>query len=564
MKQSLMRTLARYVPEETAERPRLRRALAFLDWSVEPDELIAASYASAVGFAALGLLVAVALAGRVRLMVAGGALLLATVTLGVPRLVTLVARTRRASAVGTAPALFTRTTLRMQLTPAPEAAARFGADATPGRLADSLDGHVRRTANGPRSALASFARAWRPWAPELERACSLVESASHEPPADRTRTLQRARQVVLDGVHDRTTAFATSITGPATALYAFGVLLPLSLVALLPALSAAGIPVSPPLIVLVYDLLLPGIVVAASGWLLAKRPVAFRPTPIPRSHPSVTTERWHAVLAGIAVAVLTWVGLRFVLPAWLAMLAATGASIGTTLVVAFYPMQSVRERVEAVESGLADGLALVGRRVERGEATEQALDAAASELPGALGEVFTTATRRQRRLGVTIETAFTGANGALSTLPSDRVASAAALLALSAREGRPAGEALVAMSEHVETLDEVRTESRRAVGQVTSTLSNTAAVFAPLVGGATVALTDVMGAGGPLGGGLAVDALGLAIGCYVLVLAVVLTALATGLTHGFDRSLLGYRVGLAVLAATTTYITAVVGTGLVV
>ena len=140
----------------------------------------------------------------------------------------------------------------------------------------------------------------------------------------------------------------------------------------------------------------------------------------------------------------------------------------------------------------------------------------------------------------------------------------AAALALSAREGRPAGEALVTMSDHVETLDEVQQESRRAVGQVTSTLSNTAAIFGPLVGGATVALTDVMGTGGRLGGSVAVDALGLAVGWYVLFLAVVLTTLATGLTHGFDRSLVGYRVGLAVLAATATYITAVVGTGLVV
>mgnify|MGYP000044193892 FL=1 len=564
MKRHLLRALARCWPAEVEDRPTLRRALAFLDWPVEPDELLAGSYAGALWLAVIGMLGAAVVGGTVGLAVAVGSLVLGGLALGAARAVELLARARRASALGTAPALLTRTTLRMQLTPAPEAAARFGADATPGALAESLDGHVRRTANGPESALASFAREWREWAPELERACSLVETAGQEPPADRQQTLQRARQVVIDGVHDRTAAFAASIKGPATALYAFGVLLPLSLVALLPALSAAGVPVSLPVLVAVYDIALPGVVVAASGWLLAKRPVAFRSTPIPRSHPDVTTERWHAAVAGLAVGGLVWTGAQLILPRWLAAVAAAGGSIGTALVVAFRPMQSVRERVEAVEKGLADGLALVGRRVKRGAATEHALDAVASELPGATGDVFATAARRQRRLGLTIEAAFTDEHGALATIPSDRAASGAALLALSAREGRPAGEALVTMSDHVETLDEVQQESRRAVGQVTSTLSNTAAIFGPLVGGATVALTDVMGTGGRLGGSVAVDALGLAVGWYVLFLAVVLTTLATGLTHGFDRSLVGYRVGLAVLAATATYITAVVGTGLVV
>jgi hypothetical protein len=49
----------------------------------------------------------------------------------------------------------------------------------------------------------------------------------------------------------------------------------------------------------------------------------------------------------------------------------------------------------------------------------------------------------------------------------------------------------------------------------------------------------------------------------VLVLAAVLTALSTGLRRGVDRALVGYRVGMALLAATATYLAAVVAGGLV-
>jgi len=559
---ALIAVLADLWPLSTPNRPPLRRALGFLEWSVRPGDLQAASFAGAFLLGLTGVLTNALVGGTVGLVGGACCLVAATLALGAGRLVELLARARRASALGAAPALLTRATLRMRLRPAPEAAARFAGATARGALARSLAGHVRRTANGPETGLNAFASEWAPWFPELERACSLVESAGRQPAADREATLDSARRAVLDGARDRMSTFAASIRGPITALYAFGVLLPLALVSLLPALDAAGMATSLSLIVLVYDLCLPAVVIAASVWLLAKRPVAFPPTVIERSHPDVWTTRWQAIGAGlIAGGLAGWVAQRL-LGTWTGPLAAVGCGVGTALLVAFFPMQSVRSEVRAVEAGLPDALSLIGRQVKRGVATEQALDRVADECPCAAGTVFASAARRQRRLGVDIESAFTGENGALSTVPSDRAATGAALLALSAREGRPAGTALTSLGDHLETLDEVEQETRRAVEQVTNTLSTTAAVFGPLVGGATVALSAALGHGGPLGGTTPVSAVGLAVGWYVLVLTVVLTALATGLTRGLDRSLVGYRIGLALVTATAAYLTAFVGAGL--
>jgi hypothetical protein len=116
------------------------------------------------------------------------------------------------------------------------------------------------------------------------------------------------------------------------------------------------------------------------------------------------------------------------------------------------------------------------------------------------------------------------------------------------------------MADHVDDLQRVEREARRELASVTGTLRNTAGVFGPLVGGATVALADGM-ATGTLGEPLPTAALGLAVGGYVLLLAAILAALATGLERGFDRALVGYRVGLALLSAVGSFLAGFVGAG---
>jgi hypothetical protein len=227
-------------------------------------------------------------------------------------------------------------------------------------------------------------------------------------------------------------------------------------------------------------------------------------------------------------------------------------------------MCAVRERVEAIESDLADGLYLVGREVSRGRSVEAALDDAVELLESATGEVFADATRQQRQLRVGVRESFLGEHGALATVPSERARSTAELLAIAASEGQPAGPAIVTMADHLDDLRSVEQAVARDLRQVTSTLSNTASVFGPLVEGATVTLAGQMSSDGPLTGAIDAGALGLAVGAYVIVLAVVLTVLSTGLERGLERSLVGYRVGRALLSATGVFVVGLVTTRLLV
>lgn len=565
--------LAGLYPASPSPGADLRRSLSFLGWAVDAESVVAAGYvAGAVaGVLAAPLALAVPPSYRFGVLPAAAAVGAGT-THCVHRLPVAAAAVVRTTALGEAPGVVARAVLRMRIVPTVESAATFAADSGRGPLAASLRRHVDRAAGAPRSGFAAFGDEWAEWFPALRRATGLVVAAADAPAGRRGRTLDRAMDAVLDGTRERMAAFADRVRGPATALYAFGVLLPLALVAVMPAARVAGLPVSLPLLVLVYDLALPGVVLAVGASLLVRRPVAFPPPPVGRDHPDVPTRRWPALVVGAGVGAGALVALPAVVPRWSVPFGAAGFGAGVALVGLYRPVAAVRRRVRAVESGLPDALYLVGRRIAEGEAVESALERAAGELHGETGAVLSEAVAVGDRLRVDVGDALLGEYGALADVPSPRARGTAALLGVAAREGRPAGTAVVAMAEHLGDLEALEREARSELAQVTGTLRATGAVFAPLVAGATVALSEgipvgTSGAGASLGAGttgIAVPALGACVGCYVVFLAVALTALSTGLERGFDPALVGHRVGRALLSATAVFLGTVVAVGAVV
>ncbi|WP_235853680.1 type II secretion system protein [Halosimplex salinum] len=551
-------SVAPWTPEAD---PELARAVAFLGWDVDAETILRAGDGVGVVAAVAVALPLALLVGVPSVSVAAASLVGLGVAAGARLLPRGLATARRTRALGTAPELVSSAVLRMRLTPTPETAATFAADTGGGRLARSLGAHVRQARGTGRSGLSSFADEWAEWFPALRRALTLVESAGSATAEERERALDSALDVTLAGTRETTAEFAASVQGPATALYAFGVLLPLALVALLPTAGTVGLSVPLAAVVVAYDLLLPAALLVATGWLLARRPVAFPPVPVSRAHPDVTDRRWPALVAGAAAGAGAWLAVTRIAPTWAAFVTAPAAGLGVALVVTYRPMTAVRDRVDAVEAGLPDALYLVGREVGRGRAVEIALDDAVQLLESATGEVFADAVRQQRQTRAGVRESFLGEHGALATVPSERARSTAELLAVAASEGQPAGSAIVAMADHLDDLRSVEREIRRDLERVTSTLANTAAVFGPLVGGATVTLAEQMSTDGPLTAAVDPGALGVAVGVYVLALSVILTVLATGLERGLDRSLVGYRIGRALCLASGVFVVGLVATG---
>jgi hypothetical protein len=563
--------LASWWPGTVDPDPELDGALAYLESGVDAERLERAArvvtavvVAVAVG---VGAAVGVVTSTATGIVVASA---LAAAGVGVPILAShgprWLARMARTRALGSAATLVGRAALRLRVDPAVERAATFAAETGTGALARSLGDHVERATGTPRSGLDEFTREWSDRFPALSRAVARLEAAASAPASERDRHLDRAVEAALDGVREELASFTSEIRGAVTGLYAFGVLLPLALIGVLPAANAAGARLSLPVIVALYDVILPLAVLVASAWLLARRPVAFPPPRVGRDHPDTPDGRLHAVVGGVSGGVAGAAGATWLVEPWAAPVAAVGLGVGTALVVDSRPAMRVHERVRDIETDLDDACYLVGRRVASGDAVETALDDAAERITGATGAMLAGAARRHRQLGVTVGDAFDGDHGALATLPSRRSREVANLFALAATEGRPAGEALVSMAEHLEELRRVEREARRELSKITDTLTNTATMFGPIVGGATVALSARVARSGTTaqfgGASLPTAELGVAVGAYVLWLAVALTVLSTGLTRGLDRALVGHRVGVALCLATVCYLAAYVGAGL--
>jgi hypothetical protein len=321
--------------------------------------------------------------------------------------------------------------------------------------------------------------------------------------------------------------------------------------------------VTPLTVVAVYDILLPAILLGAAVVLVTRRPVAFPPPGVTTSQDGVADRRRLAVLAGVVSALGAAFAASLLTPGWGPPVAGLGVGLGVALWLSYQPVVSEYERIRTIEASLPDALTLIGRRVANGRAVETALEQAGEELDDELGAVLLAGARRHRQLQIGVEAAFLGRDGVLADVPSKRVRGSVALLALAAKEGRPAGSALLALGDHVADLRAIEEESRRSLAHVCQTLQTTGILFGPMVAGATVALAGGIGGeqflaertqslvwlGGPVGG-------------YALALAVVLTALATGLTRGLDRELLGYRIGRALVTATLSYLTSYLLVGL--
>ena len=577
------RRLARWYPNDVEPTAELHRSLAFLESDLRAQTVVRAGYVLAP-FAAIlafcGLVLAVPSLPFVAAASAAAGLGLGASHV-VHRLPVAAATLRRSRALGDAPGLVARTALRLRLEAAPERAATFAAQTGEGPLARSLAAHIDRTRAGPAAGLGGFAAEWRSWFPALERSTSLLLTAADAPAEERDHALDRALETVLDGARTEMATFAGDIRGPASGIYAFGVLLPLALVGVLPAARAGGVSVPPAAFVGLYDVVLPAGLVFAGAWLLLRRPIALAPPRVTTAHPDVPSGRWRGVAAAAGGLVLG-AAVGSLVASWATPVGAAGLSLGAGLTAHYRPMAAVRRDVTAVESGLADATAVIGRRVGAGESVETAIESAADATTGHTSEVFDAAAGVQRRLRVGVQRAFLGAHGALEHVPSPRARATASLLAVAAREGRPAGPTLVTLADHLTELRRVEADARRELAAITGTLGHTAALFGPLVGGATVAMATQMAASGVSAGQQSLSAsaasrsslagsaapgattldpalLGAAVGLYVLALAAILTVVATGLDRGLDRTLVGYRVGLALLSATVAYLAAFLG-----
>ncbi|AOW80641.1 type II secretion system transmembrane protein [Halodesulfurarchaeum formicicum] len=456
----------------------------------------------------------------------------------------------RIRAVGAAPDLIAFVILQLKLTPSLERGADFATGAVNGRLSRSLAAHRITAVSGDR-AFETFGAEWAPYAPSLRRASTLLGVAMDAPAERRAETLADALEAVLEGTRERVVEFSTAIRGPAMGIYAFGVMLPLALVGLLPVLSSTGGGVSMVALAVAYDLLVPLGLIASGVWLWARRP-AIADSAFDRGLLAHGTSWVTVVLAGLGAAILATPGATVLGPSWVGPIVAVGASLGTALFVWLRPIVEEQDRLDELAARLPDVLAVAGQRLEAGAPLERTLPAIGQRFDGPIGDLFEAGATRRLQSGEPVEAALLGPDGVVAELSRKRVRAATSLLVTAGEYGPEGGATLQTVGSYLGELFAVEREARRELAQTTSTLRQTAVVFAPAIAGVTVALATGMNAA-EAGYTIEVAPLGRVVGIYVLLLAAILPSLSVVLARGFDPVRMGFQSGIALGVSSLVY-----------
>jgi hypothetical protein len=572
-------------------------SIGFAGLEVRPSEVFSLAFFSSMGALALvSTLGLIALALRIMdltmaivLIACGGMIPLLTYVY-VGEYPKRRAAYMKVHSLGDVPEVVSYIVMAMKLNPNIELALKFAASSSKRQLAKDVkklmwDLQVRAY-DSLDMALGAFASEWGGYSEHFKRSIFLIKSAAEErEEAMRTITLNRALDVVLQGTKGLMQSFSSALHSPTLILYSIFVMVPLSLVSMLPAAAMVGLRVNAIELALLYDLLFPLATLVYAHSILMRRPAAFTPPDIPGLRQAIPAWAW-AVLAlssGAAISLLYFFPLslplsRAIFPIWGATAAISIYCLGV-----YTPYKKLRDDIKKMEDEFADSLFILGRRVSEGKSPEEGFAYTASMLSGtSVGKAYARAAYNIRCLRTTLRDAVLSTEyGAFSDVYSDRIrATIGMLVDSSGKSGEIAGNSIVKLADHLKELQSIEDDIRKMLYTMTSMLKTTCMVFAPFIGGVTLALSQSISGvvantltslrdmpasarqyfpmvpefSAPM---VSNDQFVLIIGLYLIMLVIILLRFVSGIEHGDDRYEFMYSVGvvlpvaMAIFTATT-------------
>ncbi len=185
--------------------------------------------------------------------------------------------------------------MSMKLVPNLEKAVEFAADHGKGRISKELRRIIWNTNLGVYTTVAEgldeLAYNWGKFSSEFKQALMNVRASVLEnTEAKRYQLLDKTMDEVLESVQNKMEQYARDLSQPSTTLFYVGVLLPLILIIILPVGSAfSGSPLAQTWVLfLIYDLVLPILVIWFGLNLLSSRPPTYNPPDIPDTYPGLS------------------------------------------------------------------------------------------------------------------------------------------------------------------------------------------------------------------------------------------------------------------------------------
>ena len=488
------------------------------------------------------------------------------VTLGYPE---SRARRLRVLSLGRAPEAVNYLALALRLRPSLTVAVRFAAEGTEepmaGMLRRLLWSVSLRETSSVEEAFHAFAESWRGWNEDLRRALHDLSAAARQGGEDAVaRFCDRARELVREGTKERVRAYAGSLRGPAAALFALGVLLPLTLGTVLPMTSLGSLDVlsgaapspglDPLLVILLLDAAFPAATFLLAYVILGRRPGLGSLAPVSSRLPW-RRAGFAGLVAGAAASML------FLAPPPVsgiaAILVAVAAVSAALFVAGRGPARKARE-LRALEDEFPDALFRLGALVGAGMPPETALGRVAEEMPASpVADLFTAIAHAVRLRRVSLREVLFGPDGLLASHPSRLVRSSMRLVVeVTARDPATAARGILETAAYLRDLRRLEGEMRESLRSTVESVRATATFFAPLVLGITCALYAMLGGVFSSLGALPLSpaTFNAASAAYLALSFVASTYFAVGVERGEDRATLLESVGRGLPIALAVFV----------
>lgn len=395
-----------------------------------------------------------------------------------------------------------------------------------------------------------YLESWRDFSTEFIESFHLIESSLFEPDhGRRISTLEKALQVVLDGVYDKMLKFSHSVKAPLTNVYMLGVVMPTLGLALIPLASAMmGGMLNSSIIFVMFNLIIPFFVFFLTDKVLMMRPGGHGETSLLERNPLYYKYKDNSVYAKAFITVLPLIIIG-IIPLFFSIQGAPQAlgleqdytfgqlglgfmgeneyffgyitdgegdtavtkgpfGIGALLMGMFLPLgigmffaisysaktkDLIKERTKTkeLEKEFNNSLFQLGNRLGNGVPPELVFGKVAESTNGLkTGDFFNQVNYNIQQLGMSVDSAiFDKKRGAIRFYPSSLISTSMRLLVESAKKGlKIAAVSLMSISEYVKNIDKITLRLKDLLAEVTGDMKSNMTFLAPLLSGIVVGL----------------------------------------------------------------------------
>ena len=392
-----------------------------------------------------------------------------------------------------------------------------------------------------KESLDKYLENWRDHNLEFVEAFHLIEGSLYEPnESRRVMLLEKSLEVMLEGTYNKMLHYAHNLKGPITMLYMLGVILPILGLVIFPLVgSFMGGAVKWYHLGMLYNVILPIVLVIMGNNMLAKRPTGYGESELLKNNPEFKIyEQWvvddkvvpiSPKAASIFVgSVIVLIGLlplliHFVNPGYemslgalgplldykgengpygvgalmLGMLVPLGIAIGISM---YYGIKTnrlikIKKKVDDLEEEFSGAVFQLGNRIGDGIPAEGAFGEVARTMSGTpTGNFFSTVDRNIRKLGHGMSKAvFDSRVGAILLFPSNLIHSTMKVLVESARKGpKVVSASLITISKYVDRIKQVNERLKDLLADVLSSMVSQINFLTPLIAGIVVGVGSMV------------------------------------------------------------------------